>query len=842
MVEWGVADGGWSRGIVEREREMEVRKSLGETVRTGESRVNDCHGTLTCLVLLGVHCVRSDPVTGARHATTLTQLQQHVSPSNISSAQIAHRFPQRIRIIHISCYSPLVMWYVPVSYLVSELMETDLACVIRSPQELTDEHCFPESDTRILTNHGFLFLDQIEEKLAAGTEVLYGCYEVNKLDSNNIEVMSKELKYSTGELFYPKKQPPYLVEFSSQGEGARWADGAGDYGMDVESTESSRHVSLRVTPDHEMYVQQGNRDVRGNVPWSVTVGPRDPVTGKKPRAVVKPHSKVRADALLQAGRDNDRASLRLLACAQAGYVPPLTSKRQAVQQQLLLSDTQFDAFIELFGFWLGDGCIAYNRTGSAGYIIFMQMKETDLRWLLCTFEKVGLVKDEQWLTGTSGTKTVLYIKDPAWFTFFDEAFGAKYNRSRYYQPPTPTAKPPRTTSTPNTSSPASRTRSSSYSVDLTRGMSVSHSFTSRGRSESSVSTNSMADAMAAAGEVQSYQPDEDEEEDAAMDDVVDLTAMSDDEPVEEEDDVPDLEADDEKLPAEKWTKSVKWLPEWVLTDLPQRELQLLIRGLHRADGHWKKWVRLEEQAAGQVEDDVVGDEEEKEEKEDGKPRPSCIYTSCVLFRDQLVQALLHCGYSAWAGLMYDKGTIRGYKWHDQSVDQSTYSVAAYRALKTEAERAKYKPIQATVAAWRVTWAELSHLHNSAGAGSCWPSLTCDKGVTRVEYDVARDGRVWCVKVDHKDKLIIAQRAHRGEDGTVTKQSRPIVVGNCQFFIYQVLRGLKYIHSANVIHRDLKPRNLLVNSNCDLKICQRTHNSHARVAARETSYHIVHSSS
>ena len=37
-------------------------------------------------------------------------------------------------------------------------------------------------------------------------------------------------------------------------------------------------------------------------------------------------------------------------------------------------------------------------------------------------------------------------------------------------------------------------------------------------------------------------------------------------------------------------------------------------------------------------------------------------------------------------------------------------------------------------------------------------------------------------------------------------------------IYTVLVGLKYIHSANVLHRDLKPSNILVNSNCDLRIC------------------------
>jgi serine/threonine protein kinase len=40
----------------------------------------------------------------------------------------------------------------------------------------------------------------------------------------------------------------------------------------------------------------------------------------------------------------------------------------------------------------------------------------------------------------------------------------------------------------------------------------------------------------------------------------------------------------------------------------------------------------------------------------------------------------------------------------------------------------------------------------------------------------------------------------------------------RWLLFQLLRGLKHIHAASVYHRDLKPGNLLLNANCDLKIC------------------------
>ncbi len=47
-------------------------------------------------------------------------------------------------------------------------------------------------------------------------------------------------------------------------------------------------------------------------------------------------------------------------------------------------------------------------------------------------------------------------------------------------------------------------------------------------------------------------------------------------------------------------------------------------------------------------------------------------------------------------------------------------------------------------------------------------------------------------------------------GFLKKGGEGLKEDHYKYFIYQALCGLKYIHSANVVHRDLKTGNLLIN--------------------------------
>jgi len=40
----------------------------------------------------------------------------------------------------------------------------------------------------------------------------------------------------------------------------------------------------------------------------------------------------------------------------------------------------------------------------------------------------------------------------------------------------------------------------------------------------------------------------------------------------------------------------------------------------------------------------------------------------------------------------------------------------------------------------------------------------------------------------------------------------------QYIIHQILKAVKYMHGAELIHRDLKPQNILLNADCTVKLC------------------------
>ncbi|KAL2916546.1 mitogen activated protein kinase [Polyrhizophydium stewartii] len=68
-----------------------------------------------------------------------------------------------------------------------------------------------------------------------------------------------------------------------------------------------------------------------------------------------------------------------------------------------------------------------------------------------------------------------------------------------------------------------------------------------------------------------------------------------------------------------------------------------------------------------------------------------------------------------------------------------------------------------------------------------------------------------------NEIYITQELMEADLHQIIRSEQPLTDAHYQYFIYQICRGLKYIHSANVLHRDLKPGNLLVNADCELKI-------------------------
>jgi carbamoylphosphate synthase large subunit len=687
--------------------------------------------------------------------------------------------------------------------------------------------CMPSVDHRVLTDRGFLFLHEIRALLSAGEEVLYASYSRSR----------SCLDYKPGKLVVldAAQRPSRLVDFTSADGRALWGSAvvpANEPLSELRRPNRGRHLSLRVTPNHNMFVQVGNcRASSGHFDFlpRVTGGFNEADRSEVPFGLMRAEELTagyqcdcRADDSCPHGRSTVRM-MGIIANGASHSGLTASDPQSPLACLKLRTEEQLDAFLQLYGYWLGDGTMSYYTAGRGGgginSVRFCTVK--DEQYLRDLIPRTGLTADK-WRVTSYGNRmrhdgSIVQIADfritcPAWFAYFDAEYGRKYNRSHEAEP-------------------MDLSEEKQGSVDQSA---VGTRFPSPPSSSSDASGS--AHAAVSGG-------------DAEGKEVLELACAR----------------TSTLTYVEPNIKSVKWFWWWVLRRLNKRQMRLLIEGLRCADGHWAF-------TAAQLTRMMASEEEDGEYA--GPRGRNRIFTSSVRFRDEIMNACLHAGYTTHA----TKASIGQQKWVNG--DGRFYNEAQKAQLDASQAGVQWKPLVRNADPWVVLFSEqfnplvdvvdiqydgapfhyqIANRNSHAGFAAVhegsrrvvlgpslaqigaeidhagpvlgrWLAGQKSKSGWRVyteadyntnqrtqlrarypglvekrlgataqaaavvqgtiferdvptgataPYDPASDGELWCVELENDtDHLIVVQRALADERGIVQQVSRPVVIGNC----------------------------------------------------------------
>ena len=287
--------------------------------------------------------------------------------------------------------------------------------------------CFPECDTRVLTDSGFLFLGQVEQRLGRGERVRYACYQPS----------TQSIVYCPGRLVY-STPPKRWVEFTQASSRRLWPSGGSSGRGGVKSAQTPNHVTLRTTPDHGMYVQPVTRSLRSSA-LRCTGKARD--TSASPRVMTAEELTPGfacdcSDAGLTCTHGS--SAYRFFTAAPRGIEQPPasclslddgTGDSPIVALRLRTGD-QILAFLELYGYWLGQGCLSHGvahpsdveMEGDA--VVLSAVKGDDRGFLLDRIRRLHLHEGDEWLSSERALHLTVRITAPCWIRYF-HAHGAQ---------------------------------------------------------------------------------------------------------------------------------------------------------------------------------------------------------------------------------------------------------------------------------------------------------------------------------------------------------------------------------------------------------------------------------